>query len=1357
MMKGVYRFLFGTLRGRLIVGVAVVHAVMMALFIADLTVRQRALLLNRQREEATALSHALATSAAGWIAAADISGLQEIAEAQQRYPEIIFVILADKEGRVLADLDTSRQGLYMQDLPGAIRQTVISSTPALVDVVTPAIIAGHHVGWARIGIGQKTTGKKLAEITRSGVLYALAAILIGSVIAWLMGRRITRRLYAVQETMDTVRSGNRLARVTLAGADEAAGMAYEFNRMLDAREEAEAALLRLNRELRAISNCNQVLMRAEDEQSLLGDICRIICEEAGYRMAWVGYAENDAARSIRPVAWAGAEEGYLEQGGFTWADTEEGRRPAGTAIRGGETVCIQDINTAQRTGPWGDSALQRDYRSTIALPLLEAPAKPFGVLVLYSPETNAFTAEEIKLLEELAGDLAFGITVLRTRVEGKQAQQRIALLSFALDNVHESAFLIDEQARFQYVNEESSRALGYSRDALLELGVPDVDPDFPAERWVEHWHALKAQRSFTFEGRHRARDGRIFPVEINANYFEYDGQGYNLAMVRDITERKRAEEERLAHLRFFEAMDRINRAIQGARDLDTMMSDVLDTVLAIFDCDRAFLMYPCDPEAVTWSAPMERTRPEYPGVLALGRVMPMDAEVAATLRVLLASADPVKFGPAGEYPLPDEVAEQFGFKSFMAMAIHPKVGKPWQFGIHQCSAPRVWSGEEERLLREIGRRLADALTSLLTHRDLRESEEFLGNIVENIPNMIFVKEAAGLRFVRFNKAGEQLLGYSRQELLGRNDYDFFPKEVAEFFTAKDREVLKKKELVDIPEEPIRTRSNEERILHTKKIPLLDETGMPKYLLGISEDITERKQSVELIREREAFIRNMLDSVDEGFIVVDREYRVLSANKAFCAMVDLPEDQVVGRLCYAVSHHVGRPCFEQGGDCQECAVRRTFETGIPHAATHVHKDAAGAKHHMELKSFPITDASGRVVSAIETINDVTEKTRLEEQLVQAQKMDAVGRLAGGVAHDFNNMLSVILGHADLGIMKVDPAQPLYANLQEILKAANRSADLTRQLLAFARRQTITPKVLDLNETVEGMLKLLRRLIGENIDLAWLPRAGVWPIMVDPSQIDQILANLCVNARDAIAGQGKVTIETGNAAIDARYCADHPEVVPGDYVLLVVSDNGCGMDRQTLTKIFEPFYTTKERGKGTGLGLATVYGIVKQNSGFINVYSEPDHGTSFKIYLPRHATEAGQPQEEALAAPLTGGHETIMLVEDESAILEMAQEILEGFGYRVLAAATPGDAIRTVQDHDGGIDLLLTDVVMPEMNGPELAKKLGALHPGLRCLFMSGYTGDVIILHGMLDGGGNFIQKPFSVQSLTAKVREILDSK
>jgi CheY-like chemotaxis protein len=371
------------------------------------------------------------------------------------------------------------------------------------------------------------------------------------------------------------------------------------------------------------------------------------------------------------------------------------------------------------------------------------------------------------------------------------------------------------------------------------------------------------------------------------------------------------------------------------------------------------------------------------------------------------------------------------------------------------------------------------------------------------------------------------------------------------------------------------------------------------------------------------------------------------------------------------------------------------------------------------------------------------------------MEAVGRLAGGVAHEFNNMLQAILGNAAMAMMDVPPASPLRSHLEEIQKAADHSAELTRQLLAFARKQTAAPKILDLNETVEGMLKMLRRLLGGAIALAWLPGKNPGLVKMDPSQIGQILINLCVNARDAMGDTGRITIKTDSAHLDQTFCTLHPGAAPGEHVLLAVSDDGCGMDHETIAHLFEPFFTTKEIGKGTGLGLATVYGIVKQNNGFIEVRSEPGQGTNFRIYLPRHLGKTVPKPLEAAKNTVLQGRETILVVEDEPMILKMIRSMLQLHGYVVQTAATPGEAIRLAREGAGTIRLLLTDVIMPEMNGGDLATILVALHPGLKCLFMSGYPDDIVDHRGVLNEDVRFLQKPFSMKDMLEAVRDILD--
>jgi len=512
---------------------------------------------------------------------------------------------------------------------------------------------------------------------------------------------------------------------------------------------------------------------------------------------------------------------------------------------------------------------------------------------------------------------------------------------------------------------------------------------------------------------------------------------------------------------------------------------------------------------------------------------------------------------------------------------------------------------------------------------------------------------------------------------------------------------------------------------------------------------ERRQSDERFH---SFFMNLaagscLDEIvyEDGRAV---DYRILDVNPAYERIMGIPRENAAGAL--------GSQLYGLGQAPFLDKLERVAETGVPQQF-----EAFFAPAGKQL-SFTVSRPRPGMFSTV--FFDVTERRRaeaekesLQSQLLQAQKMESVGRLAGGLAHDFNNMLGVILGHAEMALERMDPDQPFYVDFKEIKRAAERSAGLTRQLLTFARKQTIAPRIIDLNVTVERTLKMLRRLIGEDIDLAWLAGSNLGPVKVDPSQIDQILINLCVNARDAIDDVGKITIETDAVSFDEAYCAVHAGFVPGEYVLLAVSDNGCGMDPQTVGHLFEPFFTTKEQGKGTGLGLASVYGAVKQNNGFINVYSEPGQGTTFRIYLPQHHTRPASQADQASATPAARGSETILLVEDEPAILRLATMMLERLGYVVIAAETPGEAIRLAQEHSGPIDLLMTDVVMPEMNGRDLAKNLLSIYPDIKRLFMSGYTANVIAHHGVLDEGVCFIQKPFSPNQLGGKLREVLDDK
>jgi PAS domain S-box-containing protein len=530
--------------------------------------------------------------------------------------------------------------------------------------------------------------------------------------------------------------------------------------------------------------------------------------------------------------------------------------------------------------------------------------------------------------------------------------------------------------------------------------------------------------------------------------------------------------------------------------------------------------------------------------------------------------------------------------------------------------------------------------------------------------------------------------------------------------------------------------------------LLDEKGEPFGLQGVTRDITQRRLSEQALKESEERFKTLHNASFGGIAIHDKGI-ILDCNQGL--------SEITG---YSMAELIGMDGLLLIAEKSKDAVMNNILSGYekPYESFGLHKSGKEYPLRIEARAMPY---KGKTVRTVE-FRDITEqkqaekeREKLQAQLIQAQKMESVGRLAGGVAHDYNNALSVIIGFTELAIDEVDPDGIVRENLDEVFSAAKRAADITRQLLAFARKQTIAPKVLDLNENVESMLKMLRRLIGEDIDLAWLPKAGLWPVKVDPSQIDQILANLSVNARDAIQNVGRISIETENCILDEIYCAEHTGFVPGEFVLLSVSDNGCGMGKDILDNIFEPFFTTKDMDKGTGLGLATVYGIVKQNNGFINVYSEPGQGTTVKIYLPRHVGKVKNNLKEISAVIPSGHGETILLVEDDLSILKLARNILEGLDYIVLTAGTPGKGIGLAEKYDGEIHLLVTDVIMPEMNGRELSERLQLLYPDIKHMFMSGYTADVIAHHGVLNEGVRFIQKPFSRIDLAISVRKTLD--
>ncbi len=648
-------------------------------------------------------------------------------------------------------------------------------------------------------------------------------------------------------------------------------------------------------------------------------------------------------------------------------------------------------------------------------------------------------------------------------------------------------------------------------------------------------------------------------------------------------------------------------------------------------------------------------------------------------------------------------------------------------------------------------RVEDVTERWKTEEGLKQESAFYDIVINNIPAMVFVKDAVDLRFVLINRAGEELLGIDRSEFIGKSDYDFFPKEQADFFVARDREALRAGGLQVTPEEPINTRERGVRFLQTRKMAVPGEHGKPKYLLALSEDITERRQAEIALRENEIRMRGFLLASPDAMIVVDQAGRILLASHRVEPMFGYTSEELSGkpinmllperfhdRHTAYVHDYMKRPEGRNMGTGRELNARR--------------KD--GSEFPVEINLSPTETSEGLVVIA--AVRNVSASKSMEKQLRQAQKMEAIGNLTGGLAHDFNNLLGIIIGNLDLlsgqpgnGVTK-DPN--LNQLSSEALDAALRGADLTRRLLAFARRQALQPQRTELNELIEGISKLLRRTLGTDIEIKLNLEPKAWPANVDPSQLGASLINIVNNARDAMPNGGTLTIATSNRHLDEDYVFAHADLAPGDYTLIEVSDTGTGIPPEMLNHIFDPFFTTKEQGKGTGLGLSMVFGFTKQSAGHINVYSEVGHGTTFRLYLPRDRTAVEAP--EAPKTSMRKGHESVLAVEDNEGLRRVVVRQLNDLGYRALEAPDGAAALKILEREP--VDLLFTDIMMPGgMSGYDLARNAVARWPSLKVLLTSGFPETKHNGNGSASVKMHLLTKPYRKDDLASALRKALD--
>jgi two-component system, cell cycle sensor histidine kinase and response regulator CckA len=630
-----------------------------------------------------------------------------------------------------------------------------------------------------------------------------------------------------------------------------------------------------------------------------------------------------------------------------------------------------------------------------------------------------------------------------------------------------------------------------------------------------------------------------------------------------------------------------------------------------------------------------------------------------------------------------------------------------------------------------------------TEAALREREERFRQLAENIEEVVFVVDAQFRETLYISPAYEKIWGRSCRSL-----YDN-PRSFLDPVAPEDQELLRQniatcQRGVDpgtIEFRVVRPAGDRRWVL-SHAVPIRNERGEVYRISGVVLDITDRLRAQAALAESEARLRLLAEASFDA-IDISESGLIREVNPGFLRMFDYTVEEVVGR---PVTDFVAEESLE--------LVRHRVAHGIDGRFDLIGKRKDGRKIFLEATARQHM-VNGRV-ERVTALRDVTEKRMLEEQFRQAQKMEAIGQLAGGVAHDFNNLLTVITSYTSILLLEMGASDPRRDDLEQILKAAGDAAALTRQLLAFSRQQVVEPRVISLEEVIRGTEKMLRRLIGEDIEFVSILNDSPVLILIDPGQLEQVIMNLVVNARDAMPRGGRLTIETSVAEFDDTYARTHWPATPGRFVVLAVSDTGVGMDEMTRARVFEPFFTTKELGKGTGLGLATTYGIVKQGGGFIWVYSEPGRGATFKIYLPM-AQDATLPAGSATESPSAPrGTETVLLVEDSPQVRAAVCRTLEQYGYKVIEAPTPGAALGIIARQHDPVHLLLTDVVMPGMSGSDLAKELRAARSGMRVLYMSGYTNDVALRYGLLGPGHAFIQKPFSPDTLAYKVREVLDS-
>jgi PAS domain S-box-containing protein len=858
-----------------------------------------------------------------------------------------------------------------------------------------------------------------------------------------------------------------------------------------------------------------------------------------------------------------------------------------------------------------------------------------------------------------------------------------------------------ETLAFLAVNDAAVTHYGYSREEFLATTADRIRPPDEVPRFLEHRRDTSLEpHQNTGLWRHRKKDGAIITVEVIASNLPFQGRPARLVLANDVTERRRMEAslvESEARLRTY-----VESASEGivVVDRDGRIEFVNAKTEEMFGYTRAELigqtMEILVPEESRAAHVAHRA-----AFVAGGQMRPMGTGRDLRGRHKDGTVFPVEVG----------------------LSRAPVAGGHAQIAF-----------------------INDITTRKLSEAALKESEQRFRNMVETTSDWVWeIDENCVYTYVSPQVRG--MLGYAPEEILGKTPFDLMPPDEAQRVFAFFQEFAREAKPISGLENTVLDRSGKPVVLETNGVPFFDARGVFRGYRGIDRDVTARRNADRALRESEASLARAQKIAHLGNWEENMTTGDLRWSDEVYRIFQLPVGSPLSRpQFFELVHPDDRTAISN-------TVRAALESGAPYGIDHRIVLAGGAERYVREHAEVSKDEHGQLW-LLGTVQDITEFKRLEEQLRQSQRMEAVGRLAGGVAHDFNNLLTIISGYGELLAAQIDAGSPARRDLDEIIHAGRRAASLTRQLLAFSRRQILQLKVLSLNTIVADLDKMLRRLIGEDVELRTVLDPALGLTKADPTQVEQVIMNLAVNARDAMPRGGSLVIETRNADLDENYARNHADVQPGRYVMLSVSDNGVGMSGETRNHIFEPFFTTKARDKGTGLGLSTVYGIVKQSGGSIFVYSEPGHGTTFKIYLPR-ADEQSPARKPDSARPAARGTETILVVEDEGGVRMLIRAILEVNGYRVLEAARGREALDILAQNPSAVALMITDVVMPEMSGRELAERARTAAPDMKVLFISGYTDEAIVQHGVLRPGIPFLQKPFTHEALAQKIRSLLD--